>query len=139
MDNQRSEEKTKSANKKSHNGRGGKRSGSGPPKGRPIKQITRDRISQTIHTGLVVQKLHEFMLGERHEPSQVTAAKTLLDRVMPVMKATDITSKGEALVVERKVFRRPDVIEGEVVELAQITQVEPDPMPQIRRKRYVKR
>jgi len=138
MDNQDSEEKTKSANKKSHNGHGGRRPGAGAPKGRKLKQVTRDRIAATIHTGLVVQKLHEFMLGERHEPSQVTAAKTLLDRVMPVMKATDLTSKGESLVVERRVFRRP-AIEGEAVELAHITQTEPDPMPQIRRKRYVKK
>ena len=45
------------------------------------------------------------MDGEEHAPSQVAAAKILLDRVMPTLAATDLTSGGEKLVVERTSFK----------------------------------
>jgi len=77
---------------------GGKRANQfGPPRGRKLKAVTRERIRTTIDTANVIKHLNSFMQGGDHQPSQVTAAKILLDRVMPTLAATDVTSGGEPI------------------------------------------
>jgi hypothetical protein len=88
--------------------RGGKRTGAGPPKGRRLSPVTRERLRGAIDVKRVIGHLDAFMAGERYcEPHQVSAAKILLDRVMPTLAATDITSDGESIVVERVMFKQP--------------------------------
>ena len=83
----------------------GERAKRGPPKGRRLTQRTKERIRGSIDTQRVIAHLNKFMAGEEHVPSQVAAAKILLDRVMPTLAATDLTSGGEKLVVERTSFK----------------------------------
>jgi hypothetical protein len=86
--------------------RGGKRVGAGPPKGRRLTPVTRERLRGAIDVKRVIGHLDAFMSGDKYaEPHQVTAAKILLDRVMPTLAATDITSGGEKLTVERVTFK----------------------------------
>ena len=67
---------------------------------------TRERLRGAIDVKRVIGHLDAFMAGEKYaEPHQVTAAKILLDRVMPTLAATDITSGGEKLTVERVTFK----------------------------------
>jgi hypothetical protein len=78
----------------------------GAPKGRRLTPATRERLRGAIDVKRVIGHLDAFMAGEKLcDPHQVTAAKILLDRVMPTMQATDLTSKGESIVVERVSFK----------------------------------
>ena len=80
----------------------------GAPKGRRLLPVTRERIRGSIDTQRVIARLNAFMDGEAHTPSQVSAAKVLLDRVMPTLAATDLTSGGESITIERATFKRRD-------------------------------
>lgn len=89
--------------------RGGKRKGAGPPKGRRLSPVTRERLRGSIDVKRVIGHLDAFMAGTKiADPHQVTAAKILLDRVMPTLAATDLTSGGESIVIERATFKRRD-------------------------------
>ena len=72
----------------------------GRPKGVRVTMATRERI-RGAH---LINRLEAFVDGEQHEPSQVTAALGLLKFQLPTLQATDITSGGEPLTVERTVF-----------------------------------
>lgn len=89
---------------------GGKRVGAGPPKGRRLSPVTRERLRGAIDVKRVIGHLDAFMAGTKiADPHQVTAAKILLDRVMPSLQATDLTSNGETLTIERVTFKQPTV------------------------------
>ena len=45
--------------------------------------------------------------GGQHDSVRVSAAKVLLDRILPSLQSTDLTSNGESVVVERVAFK-PD-------------------------------
>jgi hypothetical protein len=78
----------------------------GPPKGRRLSPVTRERLRGAIDVKRVIGHLDAFMSGEMTaDPHQVTAAKILLDRVMPTLASTDLTSKGESLTIERVTFK----------------------------------
>ena len=86
--------------------RGPVKQGKGPPKGRRLTPATRERLRGAIDVKRVIGHLDAFMAGDKYaEPHQVTAAKILLDRVMPTLAATDITSGGDKLVIERVTFK----------------------------------
>jgi len=88
---------------------GGKRPGAGPPKGRRLTPATRERLRGAIDVKRVIGHLDAFMAGTKiADPHQVSAAKILLDRVMPTLAATDLTSGGESIVIERCTFKRRD-------------------------------
>lgn len=56
---------------------------------------------------MLVQRLEKIAEGKvKAEPHQVTAALGLLKFQLPTLAATDITSGGESLVVERVQFKR---------------------------------
>lgn len=87
---------------------GGKRPGAGPPKGRKLPAVTIERIRASINAKLCIDTLHELCTdGGQHDSVRATAAKILLDRVVPTLTSTDITSGGEPFTVERVVFK-PD-------------------------------
>lgn len=78
----------------------------GAPKGRRLLPATRERLRGAIDVKRVIGHLDAFMSGEKiADPHQVTAAKILLDRVMPTLAATDLTSGGESIVIERATFK----------------------------------
>jgi len=72
----------------------------GRPNGYRVSPATREKI-RGAH---LIKRLEAFVDGELHEPSQVTAALGLLKFQLPTLQATDITSGGEPLTVERTVF-----------------------------------
>jgi hypothetical protein len=78
----------------------------GPPKGRRLTTATRERLRGAIDVKRVIGHLDAMMSGQMIvDPHQVSAAKILLDRVMPTLAATDLTSGGESLVIERATFK----------------------------------
>jgi hypothetical protein len=78
----------------------------GPPKGRRLSPVTRERLRGAIDVKRVIGHLDAFMAGTKiADPHQVSAAKILLDRVMPTLAATDLTSNGESIVIERATFK----------------------------------
>lgn len=88
--------------------RGGKRPGAGPPKGRKLPAVTIERIRASINTKLCIDTLHELCTeGGQHDSVRASAAKILLDRVLPTLQATDLTTGGEALTIERVQFKQP--------------------------------
>jgi hypothetical protein len=85
---------------------GGKRAGAGRKPGFRHYPDTIERIRATINTKLCIDTLHEMaQLGGQHDSVRVSAAKVLLDRVLPTLQATDLTSGGEALTIERATFK----------------------------------
>lgn len=78
------------------------RKSKGPPKGRIILPITRDRI----RSAMLAAHMEKIALGEViAEPHQVTAGLGLLKFCLPSLQATDLTSGGEKITVERMAFK----------------------------------
>jgi hypothetical protein len=68
----------------------GERAKRGPPKGRRLTQRTKERIRGSIDTQRVIAHLNKFMEGSAH---------------VPTLAATDLTSGGEPIVIERATFK----------------------------------
>lgn len=87
---------------------GGKRPGAGRKPGFRHYPETVERIRATINTKLAIDTLHEMaQSGGQHDSVRVQAATVLLKKVLPDLSATDLTSDGESIVVERVMFKRP--------------------------------
>jgi hypothetical protein len=87
--------------------RGGKRPGAGRKPGYQHDPRTIEKIRASINSKLCIDTLHDLCEnGGQHDSVRATAAKILLDRVVPVLTSTDITSGGEAITVERVSFKR---------------------------------
>lgn len=85
---------------------GGRRPGAGPPRGRKLPAVTIERLRNSINTKLCIDTLHSLCEdGGQHDSVRATAAKILLDRVLPTLQATDLTTGGEALTIERVSFK----------------------------------
>jgi hypothetical protein len=86
---------------------GGKRPGAGAPAGRKLPAVTIERIRASINTKLAIDTLHEMAQnGGQHDSVRVQAATVLLKKVLPDLSATDVTSGGEPLTIERVEFKR---------------------------------
>ena len=85
--------------------KGGKRIGAGAKKGVRLAPVTRERI----RGAMLVRRLEDAALGAAPdvEPHHVSAALGLLKFCLPTLAATDITSDGEQITIERVVFK-PD-------------------------------
>jgi hypothetical protein len=69
---------------------------------------TIERIRASINAKLAIDTLHEMALeGGQHDSVRVQAATVLLKKVLPDLTATDITSNGEKLIIERTAFKQP--------------------------------
>lgn len=72
-----------------------------------MKPATIERIRASINTKLCIDTLHSLCEdGGQHDSVRATAAKILLDRVLPTLQATDMTSGGEPITVERVAFKK---------------------------------
>ena len=81
--------------------------GRGRPKGYRVTEATREKLRASIKGDQVIKRLHALMEdGGQHDSVQVSAAKVLLDRILPVLAQTDVTSDGESIVIERVSFKR---------------------------------
>lgn len=77
----------------------------GRPKGVRVTMATRERI----RGAMLIDRLDKIAHGKViSEPHQVTAALGLLKFQLPTLQATDITSGGAPLTVERVVFTRKE-------------------------------
>jgi hypothetical protein len=84
------------------------RKGEGRPVGYRVTEATREKLRARIKGDAVIDRLHKLMAdGGQHDGVQVSAAKVLLDRILPTLASTDLTSGGESFTVERVVFK-PD-------------------------------
>jgi hypothetical protein len=82
--------------------KGGKRVGAGAKKGVRLAPATRERI----RGAMLIDRLQKIAEGKVDaEPHQVTAALGLLKFQLPTLAATDITSKGESITVEKVQFK----------------------------------
>jgi hypothetical protein len=98
----------KTATTKSKGKRGGARPNSGPKKGTPLHPRHIEKIRDSINAMLCVKTLHEIVeTGNKDDSVRVQAATVLLRKVLPDLTATDLTSGGESLVVERVAFKPP--------------------------------
>jgi hypothetical protein len=80
---------------------------SGRKKGFQHDPRTIERIRASINTKLAIDTLHELCTdGGQHDSVRATAASVLLKKVLPDLSATDLTSGGEKLVIERTSFKR---------------------------------
>jgi hypothetical protein len=69
-----------------------------------VTQATRERI----RGAMLIDRLEKIAEGKViAEPHQVTAALGLLKFQLPTLAATDLTSKGESIIVERTAFKQP--------------------------------
>lgn len=74
-------------------------------RGRPKGTFNHERAKDLIRTSVIVERMNRVALGEiEATANQVAAARLLLGKVMADQQATDITSGGEAMVVERVQF-----------------------------------
>lgn len=81
---------------------------SGRKKGYHHDARTIERIRNSINAKLCVDTLHSLAKdGGQHDGVRATAALGLLRKIVPDLSATDITSGGEALTIERVSFKRP--------------------------------
>jgi hypothetical protein len=72
----------------------------------PARSI--ERIRASINAKLAIDTLHELCTdGGQHDSVRATAASVLLKKVLPDLSATDLTSGGEQIVVERTAFKAP--------------------------------
>lgn len=86
---------------------GGKRPGAGRKPGYTHDPRTIERIRNTINANLCIETLHELaQSGKKDEGVRATAALGLLQFALPKLSATDLTSGGEAITVERVAFKR---------------------------------
>jgi len=75
--------------------------GGGAPKG----YVQHERARDKIRTGVLVERLQGIASGKYPaEPHQVTAALGLLKKTLPDLSATDITSGGQSIIIERTQF-----------------------------------
>jgi hypothetical protein len=89
-------------------GRGGARPNSGPKKGTPLRPEHIERIRASINAKLCIDTLNTLVAtGSKDDSVRVQAATVLLRKVLPDLTATDLTSGGESLVVERVAFKPP--------------------------------
>jgi hypothetical protein len=87
--------------------KGGKQPGAGRPKGSGLGVRLAPATRERIRGAMIVRRMEQIALGEvSAEPHEVTAGLGLLKFQLPTLQATDLTSKGESLVVERTVFKR---------------------------------
>jgi hypothetical protein len=83
---------------------------SGRKKGYQHDPRTIERIRASINAKLAIDTLHELCTdGGQHDGVRATAAATLLRKVLPDLNATDITSGGEQVMVERVMFKKPTI------------------------------
>jgi hypothetical protein len=67
---------------------------------------TIEKIRASINGKLCVDTLHDLAQnGGQHDGVRATAALGLLQFIVPKLSATDITSEGESIVVERVTFK----------------------------------
>ena len=67
---------------------------------------TIEKIRASINTKLAIDTLHKLCVeGGQHDSVRATAASVLLKKVLPDLSATDLTSGGEKLVIERTSFK----------------------------------
>jgi hypothetical protein len=72
----------------------------------PARSI--ERIRNSINAKLAIDTLHALCEnGGQHDNVRATAALGLLQFVVPKLSATDLTSGGEQIVVERTAFKQP--------------------------------
>lgn len=82
--------------------KGGKRIGAGAKPGVRLAPVTRERI----RGAMILRRVEQIALGEvSAEPHEVTAGLGLLKFCLPTLAATDLTSGGEKLTVERVTFK----------------------------------
>jgi hypothetical protein len=78
----------------------------GRPTGYKLPAKSIERIRASINTKLAIDTLHSLCTdGGQHDGVRATAAATLLRKVLPDLSATDLTSDGESIVVERVSFK----------------------------------
>lgn len=78
----------------------------GRPVGHKLPAISIERIRASINAKLAIDTLHELCTdGGQHDSVRATAASVLLKKVLPDLSATDLTSGGEKLVIERTAFK----------------------------------
>lgn len=71
-----------------------------------LSQESIERIRASINTKLCIDTLHSLAeAGGKHDGVRATAALGLLRKVLPDLSATDLTSGGEAITVERVSFK----------------------------------
>ena len=88
-------------------GRGGARPGAGRKPGYKHHPRTIEKIRERINADLAIDTLHSLCEdGGQHDGVRATAALGLLQFVVPKLSATDLTSKGEAITVERVAFKQ---------------------------------
>lgn len=79
----------------------------GRPTGYKLSQESIERIRASINTKLCIETLHSLATnGGKHDGVRATAALGLLRKVLPDLSATDLTSDGESIVIERAEFKR---------------------------------
>lgn len=85
---------------------GGARPGAGRKPGVRLSIETIERIRASINTKLCIDTLHNPQRnGGAHDGVRATAALGLLRKVLPDLSATDLTSGGEKLTIERVDFK----------------------------------
>ena len=78
----------------------------GRPDGYRVTEATREKLRAKIKGDRVLEILHDIAEGgDKHDAARVTAAKVLLDRILPTLQSTDLTSNGESITVERVAFK----------------------------------
>jgi hypothetical protein len=78
---------------------------SGRKKGYRHDARTIEKIRASINAKLCVDTLHNLAQnGGQHDGVRATAALGLLQFIVPKLSATDLTSNGESLTVERVTF-----------------------------------
>ena len=79
----------------------------GRPTGHKLHPRSVERIRDSINAKLAIDTLHSLCEdGGQHDGVRATAALGLLQFVVPKLSATDLTSKGEAITVERVAFKQ---------------------------------
>lgn len=77
----------------------------GRPKGTSLSLKSIERIRESINSKLCISTLHELCTdGGQHDSVRATAALGLLRKVLPDLQATDHTTGGEPLIIERVQF-----------------------------------
>jgi hypothetical protein len=78
----------------------------GRPKGYKLPARSIERIRDSINAKLCIDTLHAITQnGTKEDSVRAQAAGTLLQFALPKLTATDLTSGGEAITVERVSFK----------------------------------
>jgi hypothetical protein len=87
--------------------RGGARPGAGRKLGSGLGVRLAPATRERIRGAMLIDRLEKIAEGKVNaEPHQVTAALGLLQFQLPKLAATDVTSGGEPLTIERVEFKR---------------------------------